>query len=97
MYGLNTLVLYLLFSHHLEWLGNNLTQLKDKTKALVIVSFSAKICTSQVHQKAKHPLLKKTIILVSRVRLAEYLVLRDTLLLFSEAQQVPTEEEAPKI
>ena len=96
MYGLNTLLLYLLFSHHLEWLGNNLTQIKDKTKASLVVSFSAKVVSAK-YTKSYHMHPKKAIILVSRVRLAEYPVLR----VFpcgclSEGPQESTEEEAPK-
>ena len=51
MYGLNTLLLYLLFSHHLEWLGNNLTQIKDKTKASLVVRFSAKVVLAKYTKK----------------------------------------------
>src|SRR5688572_5913605 len=74
MYDLTYMVVFT-FCYHLEWLGNNLTQLKDKTKALTIVSFSAKVMIAKLTQKLAC-IPKKTIILVSRVRLAEYPVLR---------------------
>src|SRR5688572_21566069 len=74
MYDLTSMVVFT-FCYHLEWLGNNLTQIKDKTKALLIVSFSAKVVLAKHTQKLAC-IPKKTIILGSRVRLAEYPVLR---------------------
>ena len=51
---LNTLLLHLLSSHRLEWLGNDLTQIKDKTKASLVVSFSAKIALAKYTKKLSY-------------------------------------------
>ena len=74
MYDLTSMVVFT-FCYHLEWLGNDLTQIKDKTKTSLVVSFSAKVMIAKLTQKLAC-IPKKTIILVSRVRLAEYPVLR---------------------